>query len=278
MRHASCRRCNSGAGRSQQISLWRLQAWHGGIGSGHLAQLPQPASGFDTGKQLDQFLALHRAGKERLRCLRQFEIAAYRHQPTTERQKIECLAQILADHATNLIGVCHQIVERAVLSQPFHRRLRAALADTRYVIDGVAHQGQVVDDTFRRYAKLGAHAGLIKHFVAHGVDQCYVLVDQLRQILVAGRDDDFDALCRRLPRQRADDVIGLDPGFHDQRPTERLDAGVQRLDLAHQIIGHRRPVGLVFGIPVIAESLAFGVKNTGFPDHVLRLVVAFQPA
>ena len=105
-----------------------------------------------------------------------------------------------------------------------------------------------------------------------------MLVDELREILVAGRNHDLDALRRRLPGERADDVVGLDARLHDQRPAERGNAFMQRRDLARQILRHRRPIGLVFRIPLVAEGFALGVEDAGLVRDARCLVVAFQPA
>ena len=53
--------------------------------------------------------------------------------------------------------------------------------------------------------------------------------------------------------ERADHVVGLDALDHQQRPALRADDFVQRHDLLRQVVGHRRPVRLVIGIPVVAE-------------------------
>ena len=100
----------------------------------------------------------------------------------------------------------------------------------------------------------------------------------MRQILIAGRNHHVDALSRRLPRQRADHIVGLDAVDHQDRPAASGDAGVDWLDLKTQIVRHRRPIGLVLRIPVVAEGLAFGIEDAGLVGNVLRLVVTIQPA
>jgi hypothetical protein len=70
-------------------------------------------------------------------------------------------------------------------------------------------------------------------------------------------------------------LIGFDALDHQQRPAHGADCIVQGFDLADQIIGHRRPVRLVFRIGVVAESLAFCVKNAG---AIIGRVILVQPA
>jgi hypothetical protein len=115
----------------------------------------------------------------------------------------------------------------------------------------------------RRHAELGLDAGLVEHFVAHGVDQPDARIHQLGEVLVAGGNHAVDAGIRRLPRQGADHVVGLDAVDHQQRPAGGADAFVQRRDLRRQIFRHRRAVRLVLGIPVVAEGLALGVEYHG---------------
>src|SRR3546814_1887412 len=49
------------------------------------------------------------------------------------------------------------------------------------------------------------HAGLVQPLVAHGVDELHVGVDELGQVLVAGRHDDAVALAGCDAAQRPDD-------------------------------------------------------------------------
>ena len=100
--------------------------------------------------------------------------------------------------------------------------------------------------------------------------------DDLREVLVAGRDDDVDPGVGSLPRQRADHVVGLDPRLHDQRPAGSGDRRVQGFDLGGEVGRHRRPVRLVLGIPFVAEGLALGIENAGLEGDVMRLVVGFE--
>ncbi|MNJ64168.1 hypothetical protein D3C77_601110 [compost metagenome] len=85
--------------------------------------------------------------------------------------------------------------------------------------------------------------------------------DQLRHVLVARGNHHVAALAGALARQGADHVVGLDPLDAQQRVAQRLDAGVQWLDLHPQVVGHARAVGLVLGEHGIAESPALGVEH-----------------
>lgn len=129
------------------------------------------------------------------------------------------------------------------------------------VVDLVAHQREEVDDQVRRNAELLGDAVHIQRLVLHGVDQGDVLVHQLGHVLVAGRDDGVTPGFGRHARQGADDVIGLDTFHAQQWQAKGTHAGMQRLDLQAQVIRHRRTLGLVLGVHVVAEGLALGIED-----------------
>ena len=153
--------------------------------------------------------------------------------------------------------------QAAVLRQPFQRRFRAALGHARHIVDRVADQGQVIDDAVRRHAELGQHAGFVEFFIVHRIDQRDLGVDQLGQVLVAGRDHGVHASRSSLYDERADHVVRLDPFDHQDRPTHRPHRLMDRCDLTRQVFRHRGALCLVFGIQVVAESLALGVEHAG---------------
>ena len=179
------------------------------------------------------------------------------------RQPVQRLAQVLAGGTLHRRRGGQHALERTILGDPLRGRLRPDLLDAGHVVDRVADQRQVVDDALRRNAELGDDAGRVEPFVAHRVDQRDVLADELRQVLVAGRDDDLVAGGRRGLAQGADRIVRLDPGHRQHRPAEQLHGLVDRLDLQRQVIGHGRAIRLVVGIPVVAKGPALGVEHTG---------------
>ena len=110
-------------------------------------------------------------------------------------------AQILADDAGNLAGVRDHVVERAVLREPFCRRLRSHLRHARHVVDGVAGERQEVQHLIGADAEFREHARLVQRLVAHRVDELDPGTHELREILVGGRDHAIDAGGRRLLRR-----------------------------------------------------------------------------
>jgi len=237
-------------------------------------QILQPAAELEALVQHAQRGLVVLTRRQFIQPHRQLDIGRHRHQPAPERQKIQMLAQVLAHLAAHLVGIGDQVVEGTVLGQPLHRGLRAALLHPRHVVHRVADQGEIVDDALRRHAELGLHASLVEHLLAHRVDPAHPGAHELGEVLVAGRDHHLPAALMRQPGQGADDVVRLHALDRKQRPALGLHRLVQRRDLRAQVVGHRRAVRLVFGIPVVAEGLALGIEHAGAK---FCLVNAFQP-
>ena len=181
------------------------------------------------------------------------------------------LTQAFADLALDLVAMREQRIERRVLVEPLGSRLRADLWHARYVVRGIADQREVVDDLLGIDVELGLDPVTIEPRVGHGVDERYAAVDQLRHVLVAGRDHDFDPDRSRALCQRADHVVGLDAGDTQQRQPERLDRGDQRVDLRAQVVGHRRAVGLVLCVQVVAKRAPRGVEHDADQRRLILL-------
>ncbi|MNI57354.1 hypothetical protein D3C73_1124090 [compost metagenome] len=149
-----------------------------------------------------------------------------------------------------------------VFGQPLGGRLRPALLHPGHVVHGVAHQRQQVDDLVGTHAELVHHRRVRIHAAAgHGVDQFDARPDQLREILVAGRDGDLQVLCHALQGQGADHIVGLHAVDAQDADAQRFNDAAHRLDLAAQFIGHRRAVGLVLVVQVVTEGLAGGIDD-----------------
>ena len=141
---------------------------------------------------------------------------------------------------------------------------RSLLADPGYtgnVIDFVAHQREEVDDQLRADAELVLHAFDVIDATGHGVDQGDMRADQLGHVLVASGDDHVALERGTLPRQCSNHVVRLDAFNAQQWHTQRTHTGMQRLDLATQVVGHRWTMGLVFSEQRVSEGRALGVEN-----------------
>jgi hypothetical protein len=235
-------------------------------------EVAQPGAEFVALEQRAQRIKIAGPQRQRVEFEWQRHIGLDGDQHACLRQPIAGGPQVVADHALDRVCMRQQIVERAVFAQPFHRGFRPHLGDAWHVVHGVADQRQVIDDALGRHPEFGRDAGFVERFLAHGVDQRHMVVDQLGHVLVAGGDDAADILPRGVHHQRADHVVGLDAVDHDERPALGADRLVQRSDLAAQIVRHGRAVRLVFGIEVVAKGLALRVEHAG--DIIGRMVLS----
>src|SRR5207244_2141041 len=77
--------------------------------------------------------------------------------------------------------------------------------------------------------------------------------DELERVEVTRDDDRLEPLCLGLPRERADDIVGLEPGERVHRNAERLEQLLAALELGPEIVGHRLPRGLVRRLHLASE-------------------------
>ncbi|MNQ55968.1 hypothetical protein D3C85_700780 [compost metagenome] len=263
----------SAGGQAKQVGGRRGDAGDfAGLGSLALVLAQQfiaPALEFQLVVQLDQGRHIGGAGMQRV------DFQVQRHVQLDGRQLVGQVGHVavLAElgrqglgptdrQPGHLLEVGVDHVEAA--AEADQQAQRGFLADPRHprnVVDLVAHQRQVVDDQLRTDTEFLFHAIDVIDATGHGVDQGNVRADQLGHVLVAGGNHHVAALAGALAGEGADHVIGFDVVDAQQRKAQRPDAGVQRFDLHAQIIGHRRPVGLVLGEQRIAEGAALGVEH-----------------
>ena len=214
--------------------------------------------------QLAQRAAVGRAGRQRGQRRVQLQVAADGDQFRVQRQPPEAVAQLPPDRARDLRRVLDHARQRAVAPQPARRGLRPDLGHAGDVVGGVAGQRQVVDDALRRHLELALHPGRVQRLLV-GVGQRHAAADQLRHVLVGREDDHRQPRLAAAPGQGADDVVGLDPRHAQQRQAERGDDPAQRVDLRAQLRVHRRPVGLVLRVQLVAEVLPRRVQHHRHP-------------
>ncbi len=99
--------------------------------------------------------------------------------------------------------------------------------------------------------------------VVHRVDERHAVIDELGKILVTRRNENIEPLVGSLFAQCPDDVVGLDAFDLQERQAHRLYGLEDRLDLAAQVVGHRRPVRLVLGKHFVAKRFAGRVEHDG---------------
>jgi len=146
-------------------------------------------------------------------------------------------------------------------AEPFGGGFGADLVDARDAVGAVAGEREVIDDLFRPDIELGLHGIAVVDAARHGVDERDVRTDELRHVLVAGRDQHALAGVGGAARQRADHIVGLDARYAQQRQAERLHRRQQRFDLRAQVVGHRRSVRLIFFEELVAEAAARRVEH-----------------
>ena len=115
----------------------------------------------------------------------QIAIGANFQKLTASWQPIYGLAQIFTHHPFDLIGIEHQLVERAVFKQKFDRRFGAYFLHTWHIVDRVTHQNLIVQHQAGRYTKFFLYTRQVAAFAIHGVNDGDVFVHQLGQVLVA---------------------------------------------------------------------------------------------
>ena len=81
------------------------------------------------------------------------------------------LAQILADLAAHACGILDHAIKRPVLGDPLGCCLRPALGHPRYVVDGVAGQGEKINNALRWHTELFDDALAVHRRARHRVDQ-----------------------------------------------------------------------------------------------------------
>ena len=109
-------------------------------------------------------------------------------------------AELVADFAGDGFGVGNHTGQITISIQPLDRCFWAAAVYAGHVVHFVAGQREVIDDLRRRNPKFSQHPSGVQHFVAHGVEQGHLGVDQLRHVFVAGRNPHLPAQGHRLHR------------------------------------------------------------------------------
>ena len=247
-RRLACARCGRGRRRPTVTGLEIAQRL------GEAVARVQHAQGIGIARSQDQRLG---AAIER-------DVDPDRRQFPAQRQLLQRGTQVVADLALDPGRTGDHAVQRFVFGQPFGGRLGPAFGHARDVVDAVAHQRQHVDDLVGADAELVHHRRFAVHAAAaHRVDQGDAGPHELGEILVAGGNGDVDARLAALHRQGADHIVGLDARHAQDRKPQCLDDGAHRLDLGPQIVRHRRPVGLVVGVEIVAERAARRVDHEG---------------
>ena len=205
----------------------------------------------------------------------QLHIGAYGRQFATQWQVAKGIPEVVTNLAPNVVGVGHQVVQITVLSQPFDGGFGATLGHARNIVHGVTHQGEVVHHLLWGNTELVLHTLTVHAGFGHGVDQGDMVADQLGHILVTGGNDHIHALAGGFRGQGANDIVRLHVGDNQQWQPHGADNLVDGGDLLAQVFRHRRTVGLVLLVQVVAEGLALGIEHH---HHLGAREVLLQPS
>ena len=154
--------------------------------------------------------------------------------------------------------------------------LRTHALDAGDVVGGIASERFEVDHLFRGDTELGDHPvaanfrgpavfgiGTTPH-VQHG--DIAVVVDQLKQIPVAGEDPHPPALVGSPVGQGAEHVVGLVPRRHAERNVEGVfEDGLQVGEVCKEVLGGCVAVGLVGLVGHVPEGGLCRVKGNHHP-------------
>ena len=155
-----------------------------------------------------------------------------------------------------------QPVESAELGDEAPRALLAHPGDALDVVAGVSHQREDVDHLVRPHPELLPHPGLVEpRAIVPRVEDVDPVVDELKEVLVAGDDGDVEPRLDRPRGEGADDVVGLEAPAGDDGHAEGRARLVYPGDLLDEVGGHRTPVGLVVGRELVAEGRPLQIES-----------------
>ena len=171
-------------------------------------------------------------------------------------------------------AVFDQALDRTELLDQLNGRFFTDAADPRNVVRHVAHQALEIDglnrfetvalpDTVRRVEDRLGHTSLA------GQDE-HIVIDELEGIQVAGDDRAVQPLLARLPRQRADDVVRLDPLDLVNGYAEGAHDVAREWELRAQLRGRRPPGRFVLCQLFVAEGPASQVERR---QYVVRMLL-----
>ena len=204
---------------------------------------------------------------------RQLEIAPQRDEPAVRPDALRAGDDLLlhplpaARHRLrDLLGTPQHLLHAPEVT---HERGGGHLSDPGdpgHVVDLVAEDGHVLDHLVRPDAELLLHLRRSRPpsppaRLRHRVVERELRVDELREVLVAGDDDDVPAALARAARERADDVVRLDPGLLDDRHRERARHVAHERELRLQVVRRLGAVRLVAAGRSRSGRLAPGVED-----------------
>ena len=212
------------------------------------AQLGREGMELELDEQLLQARRVRLGAFERRRLERDRQVRRDRDETAGQDRRLPVLPETLADFALDLIGLREQRVQVAIGGDPFLGRDLAHARHPRHVVHAVSHERQDVGDLLRPDPEEFLDARLVQELLAPRVVDADAGRNELEHVLVRRNDDDLEALCRRLLRQRSDDIVRLVARKLQDRDAVRVEHPADVSDLRRQVRGHRQPVRLVLGV------------------------------
>ena len=183
-------------------------------------------------------------------------------------------AEFFAAFAFDFVGVGEEVVEGAVVLEELCRGLFADAVDAGDVVDGVAHEGEHVDDLVGAEAGFFHEAGSVEGQVGVDIEERDVGlsarrgdVEELFEVFVLGDHADFEVgvLGAEAVDEGGEDVVGFEAGGGDHGDADFLEEGEAAVDLGHEVVGGLLAVGFVLGVELAAEGglVAADVERNG---------------
>ncbi len=167
-------------------------------------------------------------------------------------------------------------IQRSILLEELAGGFFAHAFDAGNIVRTVPDERQVIPDLGRSDAQFLIHGGLIENPILLGVPLLNVRVlDQLKQILVAGYNDDPVAFRRSSTRHLGDQIVRLVTGNLQSRQAVTAD---ELLDVGHlddEVLGHFQTGRLVGAEELVARVWTGGIEYHThqsrflFPHHLV---------
>ena len=171
-----------------------------------------------------------------------------------------------------------KVLHRPKLFDERERGFGTNVRNARDIVGAVAHQGHDIHDLVRPQPfKPFFHFFLgINHAFLVGAVNFHAFIDQLKHILVAGRDINLVALVRKFLGQSAQNIVRLKPLFFKNGDAQGPDKFLDKGDLLYQIIRHGLAVRLVLRINSMPERGPGQIKTHGHAAGLLLFDHLFQ--
>ena len=209
-----------------------------------------------------------------LRSCLQRPVTAHRRERPGKERGLPPVRERLPAFSLHLLESRVDVVQRPERRDELLRRLLADPPDARDVVRRVAHERQDVDHAGRRHAEEPGDARLVQEPLLHGMpDGDGRVLHELEEVLVGGGDLDAHARARGRDRDRTDEVVRLVARLLDDGEAEEPADPLGVLDLRHEIVRHRLPLGLVARIQLFAERLLVPVEAHGDRFGLPRLAI-----